>query len=61
MTTPPDERTITADMSPIAPARRRREFVSPGPSNQPVLTLAAGIRVDSLAGMAANGWRSSRE
>ena len=37
------------DMVPIGPARRRQEFVSPGPSYQPVLTLAAGIRVDSLA------------
>ncbi len=27
------------DMVPIGPARRRQEFVSPGPSHQPVLTL----------------------
>ena len=49
------------DMVPIGPARRRQEFVSPGPSHQPVLTLAAGVRADSLAGMAVSGWRSSRE
>ena len=49
------------DMVPIGPARRRQEFVSPGPSHQPVLTLAAGVRVDSLAGMAVSGWRSSHE